>query len=183
MHYLAPHWRLRSQLALSGLPIGLSEWLFEAGSLTRRLREKCTHPFQLNLLSQRRQRPLPDECRAISLDPARRAIIREVQLFCGGTPVVFARSVIPFTSLTGPATRLAGLGGRPLADLLFRDHHTHRATMQYAQLRPSHTLHRLARGALNSAGPLWGRRTVFTFHRQPLLVCEIFSPDLNHAAP
>ena len=38
------------------------------------------------------------------------AIVREVELLCGETPWVFARTLIPATSLRGPARRLAMLG-------------------------------------------------------------------------
>lgn len=106
-------------------------------------------------------------------------MVREVELRCGGIPWVFARTLIPHSSLRGPAQRLALLGNRPLGALLFADPRAKRGTTQFARLVPGQALFEAAMSNL-AIRPvaLWGRRTLFYFAGKPLLVNEIFLPGI-----
>lgn len=179
MSFHIPHWRLRRQLTSATLPASLRHWLFETGSLTRKLRGHCRQGFGLELLGQSRRSLMRDEGTALGIAARHLAIVRQVRLFCDGQPMVFARSVIPLNSLTGDARRLDGLGARPLADLLFSDRRTQRTAMEFTRLKKSHRLYKLAASALDIGHEPWARRTLFRFADQPLLVCEVFSPNLT----
>jgi chorismate--pyruvate lyase len=107
------------------------------------------------------------------------ALIREVELHCEDCPWVFARTVIPATSLQGSARRLAKLGEKPLGAILFADPRVRRGITQLARLQSRHPLFRAA--AVHLIEPpqgLWGRRTLFYYAGYPLLVYEIFLPDI-----
>jgi chorismate--pyruvate lyase len=182
MHPAHPHplrplqWQSSQQLRRALLPDAWRSWLLEPGSLTQRLRQCCDGLFHVSLLDQQLQRPLRDEARLLGRPPHELALVRQVRLCCDGKPWVFARTVIPLPSLKSGLKRIDQLGNRPLGELLFSDPDMQRSTVQLSRLWPGHPLHRLS-GATPNA-PLWGRRSVFTLYRCPLLVSEFFLPQL-----
>ncbi len=97
---------------------------------------------------------------------------------------MFAHSVIPRATLTGPFRRLASLGTRPLADILFTSPSVVREAMEFARLTPALALHRLARQALDvpAEAELWSRRSRFRLRGHPLLVTEVFAPLIVEAS-
>ncbi len=154
--------------------------MYEKHSLTSRLKRRCPNRFSLRLLDQRLDRPLPDERACLNLPVRRVAVIRQVQLLCDNTPFVFARSVIPLATLNGAQRQLAHLGTRPLADVLFASRSMHRGEMEFARLRADQQLHTQAVAALDHhTGEIWGRRSLFSLKNKPLLVTEVFSPELS----
>ena len=162
-------------------PRRLSPWLRDTGSLTARLKTCCgAQGFRVEVLGQRWGRPLPGEARLLGMRAGERALVREVRLTCGARGAwVFARTLIPAASLRGSALRLTHLGERPLGQLLFSDPNAHRGTTAMARLLPIHPLYQAAlAGRAMRPGVLWGRRTLFRFRGYPLLVTEIFLPEL-----
>ena len=108
-----------------------------------------------------------------------RALIREVQLLCGETPWVFARTVIPVRTLTGAQRRLAWLGSRPLGAYLFADPAMQRGPVELVCIRPGAEMYQAAVKSLaDHPGSLWGRRSLFRLAGKPLLVCEMFLPAI-----
>lgn len=157
----------------------IRRWLVDKGSLTQRLIEFSNGDFQVRLRRQGWIRPLLSEAAILSQPRACLAMIREVDLLCGGIPVVFARTIIPASSLKGRSRSLAGLGSKPLGAMLFSDPTTRRETVQYARIRPKHALFEAATTNLEQhAAELEARRTLFCYKRKPLLVNEIFLPSL-----
>jgi len=159
---------------------GLRSWLFEKGSLTRRLVADCGGRFSLRLVGSALGPPLPDERRALKLPVGRSALVRQVYLLCDGRPLIFARSVFPLRSLRGKNRRLTRLGSRPLAGLLFGHRPAGRDPLEVAALSPGHPLHALACQDLapSPMGTLWARRSVFYPARKPVLVTEVFFPEI-----
>ena len=148
--------------------------LLDPTSLTRRLTAECGH-FSVRLLAQRRQRPYRDEVVLLGLRRGEWALVRRVLLLCDGEPVVYARTVIPPKSLSGPRRRLLHLGSRSLGGVLFASHSLHRTELQLTRLHPGQPLHREATAAAGDrAAPVWGRRSCFTLHGASLLVSEFF---------
>jgi chorismate--pyruvate lyase len=174
-----PHWRSRSCLFRRDLPEKLADWLLDSGSLTRRLRQICPNQFRVRILWQGWDRPSFDEARVLGLRLGAWAWIREVQLLCDDQPWVFARTLIPARTLRGRGCRLTRLGTRPLGEVLFTDSGVRRGPVEIARIATGQRLHR--RALTDQAEPpdaLWGRRSVFWIAERPLLVCEIFLPDL-----
>jgi len=147
-------------------------WLLDGGSLTRRLIRLCGSEFNVQLLGEGRNRPHLDEASALSIRWGEQARVREVYLCAGSIPLVYARTVIPFSTLQGAARRLAHLGGRPLGALLFSSKGMRRAGIQVSRLSGSLLQHDL------SDEPVWGRRSVFYLADKPLMVSEYFLPSL-----
>lgn len=160
-------------------PAGLRDWLFDTGSLTQRLRQACPGQFRVEVLGQYWGHPLPGEAHILGLQHHRYVWVREVQLFCDAQAWVFARTLIPPSTLRGRCQRLMRLGTRPLGEVLFTDSGLRRGVVEVARIAALQRLHRRAFGALaERSEAIWGRRSVFYINGQPLLVCEIFLPGL-----
>ncbi len=133
----------------------------------------------MRLLAQGWGRPLASELAALGLRRHGLALIREVELHCDGEPWVFARTVIPAGSLKGGARRLTLLGDKPLGAVLFADPTTRRGRMALARFDRRHALYQSACGHWqHPPRRLWGRRTLFCYQGKPLLVNEVFLPDI-----
>lgn len=170
------------------IPPSVESWLFDAASLTQRLRQVCQGRFQVRVVSQQRVRPLRDERIALRMRDHEHALVRMVYLLCDGQPWVFARTVIPLRTLSGAQRRLGRLGTKPLGEVLFADRSMRRSEVEVARLAPGGKLFGLiatgttAGGAINLAQQpqqIWGRRSVFYLQDKPLLVSEIFLPALS----
>jgi chorismate--pyruvate lyase len=113
--------------------------------------------------------PKFSERQLLALGDRRRALVREVILYGAGQPWVYARSVLPLTTLTGRLRKLRQLSNQPLGELLFKDPTMRREPVQFASFS----------AASNSDKAIWGRRSIFTLDNKPLLVAEVFLPDFN----
>ncbi len=175
-----PEWGEWRSQRLREVPTGLSNWLLESGSLTRRVMQACGEGcFRVRLLHQGWGAPLNSERRLLRTRRGVVMLIREVELMCEGVPWVFARTLIPATSLQRSVRRLTQLGERPLGAVLFSDPNVHRGLTQVARLQPRHPLFQAACAHLqDQPETLWGRRTLFTLSARPLLVNEIFLPEI-----
>ena len=169
-------WKNRRQCIDKRIPREIHEWLFDASSLTARIIYKCDGDFRVHLLSQQRTTPTPDEIRVLGLRYRSQAIIRQVLLYCNDKPWVYARSVIPMTTLVGPLRRLASLGNRPLGAVLFADKSIVRGEVEITELKSDHPSYLLT--GCQTGNALWGRRSVFYKYRKKLLVSEFFLPDI-----
>lgn len=147
-------------------PLQWRDWLMDAGSLTRRLVQFSGGNFRVEVLSQRWAIPTASERKALGMRSRQKALIREVQLIGNDQAWVYARSILPATTLTGRQRLLAQLGSRPLGQMLFQDPTMQRGPLQISQLR------------LHNGDTAWARRSVFSLSDKPLLVCEVFLPAL-----
>lgn len=154
-------------------PPGVRRWLLDDGSLTERLTRASDNRFAVQLHSLHWQVPTASEARALALPARRRALIREVVLTCAGEPWVFARTVIPTTTLRGANRRLRFLGTRSLGAWLFREPSLVRGSFEIARLGPNGSV---VPASLQEGQTLWGRRSRFEVNGYPLLVAEIFLP-------
>lgn len=183
-HLTEPVWHAPRRLRHSAVPDTMWHWLLDPSSLTRRLQHCCPGHFRVQLLGQRRERPLPSEAHALGLTAGRHALIREVRLLCGDTPWVFARTIIPLATLTGRERRLGRLGSRPLGAVLFADASMRRGPLEVACISSGQPLFTLATHGLPNGPPtIWGRRSLFYLHEKPLLVCEVFLPGVGEPRP
>lgn len=145
------------------------------------MRQACAGSFRVQVLSQGWARPLRSEARALGSRRGRRCIVRQVLLLCDERPWVFARTVIPVTSLHGPQRHLMHLGSRPLGAVLFADKSMRRGVVELTRIAPAHGLYRYATANLQrKPAAIWGRRSVFRVGGRPLLVSEIFLPGIGN---
>jgi len=175
----ADPWQARLALPTSEAPY--RHWLTGAGSLTARIRARCTH-FAVRVLRQRLLPPHADELALLGIAPREWAWVREVLLEADGVPVVFAHSVLAQRHARGPWQMFGRIGERSLGAVLFADPRIARRPLSYRRLDARHPLYRAAlRGAAFDAQAvphLWARRSVFNRGGQSLLVCEVFLPGI-----
>jgi chorismate--pyruvate lyase len=159
------------------VPAAVASWLFDSGSLTRRVIGACSGSFRVRVVDEGMAMPMTNEAQRLMIPGRRQAFVRQVQLRCDKQAWVFARTVIPRRTLTGRQRILTSLGNRPLGAFLFADPHMRRDPVEIAQITPRHRLYAMAvQGLGHQPACIWGRRTVFYLDNKPLLVNEIFLP-------
>jgi len=172
-------WRSR---APQSLPPALRQWLTETGSLTQRVLSSCSaaQPFSLQLLRRGFAPAHRDELPLLGLHD--RARVREILLKRGDTPLVFAHSVISHRDLKGAWAVLDGIGGRSLGSVLFHDHTVKRGPLHFRRIDARHPLFAKALPWCGAAQPtaLWARRAMFERRGRPLIVTEVFLPEVSH---
>lgn len=158
----------------------MSDWLTNRDSLTARLVARSQH-FRVQKLRQGFAMCLPDEAGAIALPRVQQVIEREVVLRCDEIPVVYAHTVLPMSATASHWPLFASLGNRSLGTTLFSDPLVHRGQLQYARLWRQHPLMKriAAENGLSAEHQfLWARRSVFRRKGSPLLVTEVFLPEI-----
>jgi len=170
-----PAWRRMISVSDYTVPGQWRLWLSDTGSLTQRLIDACNGELTVQVLRQNLGVPRLSERRALGLPQRRQALIREVILLGGGIPWVYARSIIPLSTLTGRLRRLRQLDNRPLGALLFSEPSMCREPVEIA----CYTSAQMPTALAAKQSTMWGRRSVFRLHNKPLLVSEIFLPDFK----
>ncbi len=164
-----PRWRPEHQFPARLLPRGVRWWLLDDGSLTDRL--SALGNFRVERIYQGWQFPLASERSLLQQSTRQLALIREVQLLLDDIPVVFARSVFPFASLTGPLTHLRRLRNSSLGAILFSNPGLERSHFEVTVLGTDCDY--LPPG-LRQTEPAWGRRSLFRVADRELVVSEVF---------
>jgi chorismate lyase len=158
----------------------LRAWLRETGSLTQRVKNVCSaaQPFGLQLLSRGFAPAHRDELPLLGLHD--RARVREILLKRGDMPLVFAHSLISHRDLHGAWAILDGIGGRSLGSILFSDHTVQRGALHFRRIDARHPLFTKALPWCHGEPPieLWARRAVFERAGRPLIVTEVFLPQV-----
>lgn len=172
-----PIWKSHEQGAQRQLPADLQSWLNETGSLTKRLRGIYGSRFGVKLLFHCWKPAFIDECRLLDLAPCRYQLIREVLLHADGQPLVLARTILPEPTITTAHRNLSHLGTRPLGEVIFAYPDLERRQRQFSRAETTHWSPRL-QAAVGIEQAIWGRRTVYAIHNQPLLVAEFFLPGV-----
>jgi chorismate--pyruvate lyase len=169
---LTSHWQSADECVL---PQHLQSWLFDSNSLTARLKQHCQQ-FRIELLGQK-----VESCQAHeavdSIFENEPVLVREVLLYCDDKPQVFARSLLPLSSLTGAEQALANLGTKSLGQTLFNHPSLERKIINIAEFSLTSSVGKLASNLqLTMVNTLWGRRSLFVIDNKPLIVAEVFLP-------
>lgn len=183
-----PDWLTVDSTVSSAIPENIGKWLFDESSLTLRVKNYCAEYdlgcFSVKVLSQGICQPSSDELKGLKLNNEQNALIREVLLYGGESPLIYARTVIPSQTLTGEQKVLGELGNRPLGEFLFSQPDLQRDVMEVASLKQGQQLFDSAISHLKSnPGEIWARRSVFRLKHKPLLVAEVFLPDILKYLP
>lgn len=156
----------------------LRPWLTYPGSLTWRI-VAHSRRFAVEVVARRLRFPNDDEYRVLGRPAHKLAYVREVVLHADGKPVVMAHSIVARADLHGAWRPVAGLGTRPLAEVLFADKRVRRGAFQFARIGPRHPLGVRARHLLGVGfGTLRARRSLFHLEGRPLMVTEVFMPQI-----
>lgn len=175
-HPSESNWQNYCHYINAQLPSSTKSWLLDSGSLTQRLIKASNNQFRVELISQSWQTPRLSEQILLGIPFREKAIVREVALLCMDQPWVFARSVIPASSMEGSIRRLRKLKNRPLGEMLFKDPTMKRDAFQLAAIDGNSDQ---IPESLRQPIPLWGRRSKFKLGNNPLMVSEIFLPNFR----
>lgn len=168
--FYEPYWQEAKRLHWQ-LSTVQRDWLLDRGSLTDRLLIKSKGQLKVTILRQQMLYPSLSEFRLLKIPHKQLALVREVILSGGDQPWVFARSILPLSTLTGRLRKLRSLDNRPLGGLLFNDSSMRRGEIEVAQIGKQH---RYLPTSIKGEQPLWGRRSKFYLDNKPLLVSEVF---------
>lgn len=158
-------------------PADLSAWLLEKGSLTKRLRQTYGPALAVQLLFHYWKPAFAEECRSLKVEHHRYQLIREVMLHINGTPLVLARTVLPAQTIRIAHRNLSHLGTRPLGEVIFAYPDLELRQRYFSQTAVNIWTQTVQnRFGINQA--VWGRRTLYAIHNQPLLVSEFFLPGM-----
>jgi len=154
----------------------IADWLLDPTSLTARLKG-CCKQFSVKVLGQKIEPcSKEDACEVVKVGTE--VLVREVLLFCDDKPQVFARSLLPLSSLTGEEQVLAHLGEQPLGQVIFSKPNLVRFAIEVSELSESHSVAELAKAlSLSTNKKMWGRRSLFYLEDKPLVVAEVFLPN------
>ncbi len=165
---------------LPALPDAYTPWLRDHGSLTARIAQRCAK-FSVLPVRSGDARIAFDESSVLNIPARQFAYSREVFLLADGQPMVFAHSTCATKNLRGAWQAMRGLGNHSLGSLLFTHPLITRQPLHYQALRGNHRLYQRAVSVLKNPPPvLYARRSLFTLQHAPLLVTEVFLPEILH---
>jgi fumarylpyruvate hydrolase len=170
------HW---SPLAVvsARVPHDLLSWLAEPGLLTARVRALCGPAMEFRRLGRLRDSELSTSLRERLKVGDETCLLREIEFCASGERIVFAQTVLPASTIDRYPW-LRELGDSPLGEALRQvDAPLEREPLEYAELPTGHPLAEAARVG-NGDVPLWARRAVYRLGGLPILVQEVFLPEL-----
>ena len=177
-----PHWYAGNSFFKRSAPAFLQSWLTDRESLTRRLIYQCNQQqgqFRVVVFQESWEKPLRSEAKTLGMKSNELGFVRQVHLFCDDKPWVYAKTVIPRETLHGELQKLTKLGTQPLGAVLFANKHISRGSIEIAKITKKHAMFEAAVIKNPTLQTIWGRRSIFKIKEKPLLVSEIFLPDLT----
>lgn len=172
------HWQYNNN-AISIVPETLLDWIFDPGSFVQRLKHHGISSPQIDVLYQGWQLPTSDERRILGINARIYTLIREVLIKSEEGAWMFARTVFPHKTLTGKERCLAWLKNRSLGSVLFKNPDLLRSDFEVACITQKDDWYEkvVTQVAIPQVN-LWARRSTFSIKEKPLLLTEIFLPDL-----
>lgn len=162
------------------LPSYLHPWVMHAGSFMERLRQQGVNNLQVQLVNQSWQVPELSERQQLGIAPRHYALIREVLILSEKCKWMVARTVLPRHTLTGKQRQLAFLKNRSLGSVLFKEAAGWRSEFEVACMYPHVSWYAALLHAANiDVVGLWARRSMFVLQAKPLLLTEVFLPDMQ----
>ena len=161
-------WRQWKQPTRDYLPEPLRTWILDRGSLTQRLMQACDGDFKVQPIHQYWGRASRSEAQLLGINPRQQVYVREVALMCANESWVYARTIIPRSTMTAKEGQLKYLGNKSLGSLLFTHKKMRRGNIQITPLNKQE---------------MWARRSLFFLSDKPLLVSEFFvTHAIRHSA-
>lgn len=143
----------------SKVDASILSWLSESGPITNRI--KLSQKFELELLN--------DEIDEISKEEelflnsfSETFRVRRVILLGNNTPVVYAKSVIPSSTIENGLSSLGKIGNAPLGDILFTPGVFTKLEMVCASFLSK------------EKNVYWGRKIKYSVNSEPISVMEVF---------
>lgn len=134
-------------------------WLLESGPITNRI--KLSQEFELELLNDEIDEISKEE--ELFLNSVSKTFrVRRVILLGNNTPVVYAKSVIPSSTIENGLSSLGKIGNAPLGDILFTPGVFTKLEMVCASFLSK------------EKNIYWGRKIKYSVNSEPISVMEVF---------
>lgn len=155
------------------LSVTEEDWLFDRGSLTKRLMKLSHGNLTLEILSEAKQFLREDEYQYLDIFPSQPQWVREVILKGNNVPWIYARSILiaPHEYQDNP-TSFIHTGKQPLGFILFDKANFERSFIEVTRYAKENLPLKY------SYAELWARRSCFKNEQQIAFVQEVFLPDL-----
>jgi chorismate lyase len=176
-----PNWKTNRPGLRHTLPTDACSWIYEAGSLTKRLRCYYGDSFAVKILFHHWKPAFLSECRQLHLPHQQYNLVREVLLHANDKPLILARTILPEKTIRVAKRNLSHLGTRPLGEVIFSYPDLQRLQLEVCELNPTDWSNQL-RNEVALEQSIWGRRTVYAIKHQPMLVSEFFLPGALEVA-
>lgn len=175
-------WIPEDQLKPTMVPEELLSWLLERQSMTARLKFVSGGAFRVCFRQQEWTYLQPTEVAYLGIPAEEMALVREVDLLCFDKPWIFGRTAFSRALTEAKKGIFETLGTKPLGEVLFQDPTLVRSTFEIAELNATHLEYQKASaGFISKPQSLWARRSIFRIAAQPLLLTEVFLPEIAHA--
>lgn len=163
----AQGWQHAGQFDTTKIPPPLLPWLTDSKSMTARMEKRCKK-IEIEIIKNQTGLMTPEENKYLKAGINNRAWIREVIMRCDSKPWLYGRTVIPFSESRTLPPEIRNLQNIPLGKVLFADPNTTRSAFEFSRTK------RLP----NDTQSYWARRSIFYYKGQPLLLTEIFLPEM-----
>jgi chorismate--pyruvate lyase len=170
-----PLWKTNRPGVKHTLALDVQSWVYEKGSLTRRLRQHYGHSFAVEILFHKWRPAFLSECLLLGLPHQQYNLIREVLLHADGKPLILARTILPEKTIKIAKRNLSHLGTRPLGEVIFSYPKLERLQLNISCVKEKQWTLPLTNKVLINQD-VWGRRTVYAMQKQKMLVSEFFLP-------
>ena len=143
----------------SKVDTSIFSWLSESGPITNRI--KLSQKFELELLNDEIDEISKEE--KLFLNSVSGTFrVRRVILLGNNTPVVYAKSVIPSSTIENGLSSLGKIGNAPLGDILFTPGVFTKLEMVCASFLSK------------EKNVYWGRKIKYSVNSEPISVMEVF---------
>lgn len=143
----------------SKVDASILSWLSESGPITNRI--KLSQKFELELLNDEIDEISKEE--ELFLNSVSETFrVRRVILLGNNTPVVYAKSVIPSSTIENGLSSLGKIGNAPLGDILFTPGVFTKLEMVCASFLSK------------EKNVYWGRKIKYSVNSEPISVMEVF---------
>jgi chorismate--pyruvate lyase len=170
-----PLWKINHPGVKHTLPLDIQSWVYEKGSLTRRLRQHYGQSVAVEILFHRWRPAFLSECLLLGLPHQQYNLIREVLLHADGKPLILARTILPEKTIKIAKRNLSHLGTRPLGEVIFSYPKLERLELNISCVKENQWALPLTE-KIDINHDVWGRRTVYAIQKQQMLVSEFFLP-------
>jgi chorismate--pyruvate lyase len=170
-------WLDARALAKQDVPDVIRGWLTYSTLLSARMRELFGSAYALHVLREHVTTECADATARLGVGD-RTTLLREIEIVNGETRAMFAQTWMPTSTLQSQAW-LRELGRRSLGETLAQAGSVERSPLEFARLSGPDAL--LARAMPDAPRDtvLWARRSVFAIAGAPILVTEVFLPELE----
>ncbi len=174
------HWQNYNRSQHAMLDPALKEWLLYSGSFMQRLQDSGIREPSVEVLGQKWQFATSDEKNLLNVSTRTYVLVRDVIIKSQEAVWMVARTVFPAQTLTGKERQLAHLKNRSLGSVLFAYPSLSRSDFEITQLFSCmDEYQKINQITPLSESMLWARRSVFHVNHKPLLLTEVFMPEIS----